>query len=46
MKPDATLRQLIERANAAVELVGFNEVMASMNDIFIRTVSAAQNPTL
>lgn len=46
MKPDATLRQLIERANSAVELVGFNEVMASMNDIFIRTVSAAQNPTL
>lgn len=46
VKPDATLRQLIERANAAVELVGFNEVMASMNDIFIRTVSAAHNHTV
>ncbi len=46
LRPGVDLRQLLDRANASTLLVGFNEVMASMNDIFIRTVSAAQNPTL
>ncbi|MCI9606863.1 MAG: ATP-binding cassette domain-containing protein [Muribaculaceae bacterium] len=38
LNPDTTLRSVIEKANAAVEITGINEVMASMNDIFISTV--------
>lgn len=41
LKEDAPLPEMITRANAAVQLKGFNEVMASMNDIFIRTVEAS-----
>lgn len=35
---DASLRDIINRLNNSVDLYGFKETMASMNDIFIRTV--------
>lgn len=38
---DATLRDVISAANPAVAITGINEVMASMNDIFIRTVGSS-----
>lgn len=39
--PGATLHDLINRANEAATLVGVNEAMASMNDIFISTVGSS-----
>ncbi len=41
LKEGAPLHEMVSRANEAVALKGFNEVMASMNDIFIRTVGAS-----
>lgn len=41
LKEDAPLHEMVNRANEAVALKGFSEVMASMNDIFIRTVEAS-----
>ncbi|MDE5687410.1 MAG: ATP-binding cassette domain-containing protein [Paramuribaculum sp.] len=38
---DSTLRDVISAANPAVAIAGINEVMASMNDIFIRTVGSS-----
>lgn len=38
---DATLRDVINAANHAIAITGINEVMASMNDIFIRTVGSS-----
>lgn len=37
---DSTLSDIIAKANPAVEIAGINEVMASMNDIFISTVGS------
>lgn len=45
LNPEAKLRDIITVANETVEIAGINEVMASMNDIFIRTVGAAQEQT-
>ncbi len=39
----ATLHDLIDKANSLGSLRGFEEVEASMNDIFINAVGAAQN---
>ncbi len=41
--PGATLHDLISRANDASTLIGVNEAMASMNDIFISTVGSSQD---
>lgn len=40
VRPEASLRQVISAANEAVTLAGINESLASMNDIFIRTVGS------
>ncbi|MDO4335929.1 MAG: ATP-binding cassette domain-containing protein [Bacteroidales bacterium] len=42
LQPDAPLRETISLANEAVELVSFDRALPSMNDIFIRTVAAAE----
>ena len=42
LHPAADVSQVIEAANKAVKLAGFNESIASMNDIFIKTVSKNQ----
>lgn len=41
LKEEAPLQEMIAKANSTVDLKGFNEVMASMNDIFIHTVEAS-----
>ncbi|MCM1028431.1 MAG: ABC transporter ATP-binding protein [Pseudoflavonifractor sp.] len=41
LKPGATLREVINVANRASTLVGINEAVASMNDIFISAVNSA-----
>lgn len=38
LHPAADVSRVIEEANKAVRLAGFNESIASMNDIFIKTV--------
>ncbi|MBO4994729.1 MAG: ATP-binding cassette domain-containing protein [Muribaculaceae bacterium] len=38
LSPDATLRDVISIANDTVQLASVNESLASMNDIFIKTV--------
>lgn len=43
LKPEATLREVISAANEAVQIANITEVMASMNDIFIRTVGASDS---
>lgn len=40
---DCEVRQVIARANEAVDLLSFNPAMASMNDIFISTVGNSNN---
>lgn len=42
LHPAADVSQVIEAANKAVKLAGFNESIASMNDIFIKTVGKNQ----
>ncbi|MCH5319294.1 MAG: ATP-binding cassette domain-containing protein [Paramuribaculum sp.] len=39
LHPGASISKVIDAANRSVSLKGFNESIASMNDIFIRTVS-------
>lgn len=41
INPDSTLSDIIAKANPVVEIAGINEVMASMNDIFISTVGSS-----
>lgn len=41
--PGATLRQVIDTANRTVTLTSVRESLASMNDIFIRTVQSDQS---
>ncbi|MDE5745046.1 MAG: ATP-binding cassette domain-containing protein [Paramuribaculum sp.] len=41
INPGTSLRDIIEVANNTVEISAINEVMASMNDIFITTVGTA-----
>ncbi len=41
INPGSTLSDIIAKANPAVEIAGINEVMASMNDIFISTVGSS-----
>lgn len=41
LNPDVPLRNIIEKANPVVEISSINEVMASMNDIFISTVGSS-----
>ncbi|MDE6048690.1 MAG: ATP-binding cassette domain-containing protein [Paramuribaculum sp.] len=41
INPGTSLRDIIEVANNTVEISAINEVMASMNDIFISTVGTA-----
>lgn len=43
LNPGATSREAVAIANEAVELTSFNEVIASMNDIFIQAVNNASN---
>ena len=43
LRPDASVSDLIDRANRAVSLKGFYEVTATMNDIFIRTIGQTAN---
>lgn len=40
---DITSRQIIAKANEAVDLLSFNPAMASMNDIFISAVGSSNN---
>lgn len=40
VRENASLREVITAANQAVTLAGINESLASMNDIFIRTVGS------
>lgn len=40
LKPDASLRQVIDVANPTVEIAAVSEAMASMNDIFINAVNS------
>ncbi len=42
LKSEADVRPLIEAANKAVELRGFNESQASMNDVFISMVKESE----
>lgn len=41
INPGCTHSDIIAKANSAVEIAGINEVMASMNDIFISTVGSS-----
>ncbi len=41
LNPGASLHDIISTANNTVEIAAINEVMASMNDIFISTVGTA-----
>lgn len=41
INPGCTHSDIIAKANPAVEIAGINEVMASMNDIFISTVGSS-----
>lgn len=42
LRPEADVRSLIDAANRAVELRGFNESQASMNDVFISMVKDSE----
>lgn len=41
LQPDTDMRQFIRQANEAVEIVTFDRALPSMNEIFIKTVEAA-----
>ena len=43
LHPQSKVSDVISAANNAVSLIGFNESIASMNDIFIRKVSSNSN---
>lgn len=45
LKSEADVRPLIEAANRAVDLRGFNESQASMNDVFISMVKESEAQT-
>lgn len=42
LKPEASLREIIDASNRTVEIAAVNEAMASMNDIFISTVKNSE----
>lgn len=44
LNPEIEMREFINAANEAVDIVTFDRALPSMNDIFIRTVNDSNNP--